>query len=421
MYNVCKGGMFFALVAASLSFGMDIINIKTLADDRVFELEKWKVKQSPVLGLLQAHQKRTTRRTKYIIVPESCHYLDTIGYKDVAIFSEWLNYQGNEQRNYFDTLLTQKKQSLICALVVLGATSQMAQCADYYFPADVLRLIVPKIIEGEFESHLIKKIIKNSEGHEPIKIDIPLYNSIAPQLSYFCKATCSRPTNLLKVTAYCGDDKRMVVCMGNSIVVWEYPSYKSRHWLKTIRIRNKDSRINSIVVYEKTGKIVVGCSDGTLHMIDIALGKEVGLLEGHKKSPINGLSRNDAYGIVVSSTNDISNNLMVWDGESGERLANVIGHPGINEAKISKDGQYIISISPREICEWQMYPDTARNMINSMKDRLTCTQAQLLYSLCKAIKNKTVVNCCKKEKLYTFLQESLIDIQIKEFLEKYLV
>ena len=160
------------------------------------------------------------------------------------------------------------------------------------------------------------------------------------------------------------DSTLLWVCSGSIISLWQKCKNREFNLLNNINLREKDAIICRMLMNEKIGRLVVGRTDGKLSVISTNTLKEVFTLTGHRNTPINGLVGNDMGNVIVSSTNGIADNVMVWDISTGECLTNLVGHPGITALLLTRDMRYIVSQSRQNVCLWHMYDESEEQSLD---------------------------------------------------------
>lgn len=273
------------------------------------------------------------------------------------------------------------------------------------------------ILEGH--AGLVGKVIVNNEGtcivsSDKEEADVIVWDMVGKTAQRLLYDDLAYPVGAMSLS---GDGKRLWACSGAVILLWQKVNEEQFEFVNSITLDKDNAVICRMLVNEQAGYIVVGRTDGKLNVISIDIKKEIVCLEGHKEVPINGLIGRGGGTIVVSSTNDIADNVMVWDVSTGKRLANLIGHAGIISIVLTPDMRYIVSQSRQNICLWSMYGQSEETVLNYIKKELKFLNCYELYSLYKKIKNGYTPQEPKADWLASWPNV----LGLKEFLEKYLL
>jgi WD40 repeat protein len=224
-------------------------------------------------------------------------------------------------------------------------------------------------------------------------------------------------THPITTMAFSKNGKQLWVCSGAIISCWQSSDDGIFKLLHSMTLDGDDVIICRLLVLEQVGRIVVGRTDGNLHVISMDAYKETVCLKGHKDAPVSGLIGNDVGNIVVSSTNDITDNLMIWDIFTGECIANLVGHSGITAILLTPDMRYIASQSWHQICLWKMYGASKEETFRYMRKNLKFLDCYELYNLYKKIKNGHTIETSQNN----WVLSLPVIAGVKEFVEKYLV
>jgi hypothetical protein len=217
--------------------------------------------------------------------------------------------------------------------------------------------------------------------------------------------------------AFSKDSTQLWTCSGSIISLWQLCDKGCFCLLNSMQLCNQDAVICRVLVNEKIGRIIVGRTDGKLNIICTRTNKELYCLQGHKKCSINGLISNNDGGIIISSINDISDNLIMWDVFTGEIILRLKGHPGIRAILLTPDMRYIVSQSPRDNALWEMYTEPEAKIIQDIYKECKFLHCYALYLLCKMAKNHYKFEKDGVERLLSL--PTVFDV--KQFLEKYLL
>jgi WD40 repeat protein len=107
---------------------------------------------------------------------------------------------------------------------------------------------------------------------------------------------------------------------------------------------NKDEKlVNSIAIPQGDQKLVVGCSDSTIHILDLETGKDLKCFEGHSQSVEKVIISPDGQKVISLSSDRTAR---IWDLETGKELRCLKGRGSfLHSIAISPDGKQLISDS----------------------------------------------------------------------------
>ena len=213
------------------------------------------------------------------------------------------------------------------------------------------------------------------------------------------------------------DGKQLWVCLGPIVSLWRKHKSGDFKLFNTMNLYEDDAIICRMWVDERLGRIVVGRTDGKLNTICMNTMREKFCLSGHKEKPINGIVGAGVGDIVISSTHDSKDNLMIWDISTGECLASLAGHPRISAILVTSDMRYIVSQSWQNVYLWQMYNESENRSLQYIKNQLNFLGCCELYHLYKMKKNNYEIKQAQAQRV---LSLQIVD-GVKRFIKQYLL
>ncbi|HSC25258.1 MAG TPA: hypothetical protein VLB80_03530 [Candidatus Babeliales bacterium] len=213
------------------------------------------------------------------------------------------------------------------------------------------------------------------------------------------------------------NDTALWVCSGSTLFIWHITESGNFELSKTIHLNDTEAVISRLHCNEKSGRIVVGRADGKLNIICMDTYKEIGCLQGHNDTPINGCLGSEYGDIIISLTNGIDKNLIIWDLTTKKPLMHLIDHPGATAIAVTPDMRYILSQSPMDIRLWQVYDDITVEQIDYLMRKLLSLNCYYnLYYIYKMQKNGYKIDESKIKELISLFNCPAISKFLKELL-----
>ncbi len=150
---------------------------------------------------------------------------------------------------------------------------------------------------------------------------------------------------------YSSTGKQLITTENQGARIWNVASGKEIRWAVHEKIHFGRVAISSDSRLLATGGVVghfPGAPvDPTIHVWDLASGKEIAALHGHEEST-NGLSFSPNGRLLASCSGDYRSNkdatVRIWDIASGRQLRRFAAHRGsVNAVAFSSDGRSVVS------------------------------------------------------------------------------
>jgi len=218
-----------------------------------------------------------------------------------------------------------------------------------------------------------------------------------------------------KVVAFSSDSNRLVACAENKINLWDISCAPVCKLINTIEIEDKACHICMVKYYNKVNRIVVGRTDGKIHLFDGHSTNQGIVFDGHKCSPVSAIVGNEHGSIIVSATEDITDDLIVRDGITGRYLQKLVGHPGITFLQMSPDAMQLVSQSIVSGELWTLYPDKVKQELKKITHIIDVPQSHFIYRLYAAIVNNTTTSLSEQEKEASVQSLPTEPVNVKSF------
>ena len=150
---------------------------------------------------------------------------------------------------------------------------------------------------------------------------------------------------------YSSTGKQLITTESLGARIWDVASGKETRWAVREKIHFDRVAISSDSTLLATGGVVGHFSrapaDPTIHVWDLASGKEISALRGHDEST-NGLSFSPDCRLLASCSGNYRSNkdatVRIWDIARGRELKRIEGHRGpLNALAFSSNGQSVVS------------------------------------------------------------------------------